>query len=336
VSITVTKLAIVTNGNSQTVSVIDVSTSSVVTTLTVGGFPVGASVTPDGKLGVVARPCVVSCSAADGDLRLIDLTTNPPALLPGAITVTGVGQPQSTAISPNGKFALVMGGQTDAVSVDLVTGNTVSSVPAGMNLWAGAITPDGSLALVVDPFANKVAVFTMSSANGVLADTGQRITLSASNAYPMSIAVTPNGHLALVTHGGPGTTGFVDVLSITSSGIVTQTGSVTSLGTNTKGVAITPDGSKAYVSSFDSSDVAVLSIDVTLNTVSDTSTRIAITSGTQDAPFGVSGIAVTPDGTKLYVTGPTGTISIVNTADDTLLGTTISVGAAPHGIGMPQ
>src|SRR5439155_2925277 len=125
--------------------------------------------------------------------------------------------------------------------------------------------------------------------------------LSPSNASPNGIAVTPNGKLALITQGGPGTAGSVDILSI-DGGIVTLSGSVSNLGTNTKGVAITPDGTKAYVSSFDSSNVAVLNIDPTLNTVADTDTRIAIPSGTQDSGFGVPGIAVTSDGTKLYVT----------------------------------
>ena len=64
---------------------------------------------------------------------------------------------------------------------------------------------------------------------------------------------------------------------------------------------------------------------------------ISVPGGTPATFFGVPGLAITPDGSRLWIAGyGTGTISILNTATDTLLEGTITVGAGPAGIGMPR
>ena len=73
-----------------------------------------------------------------------------------------------------------------------------------------------------------------------------------------------------------------------------------SVGDNPKGVAITPDGTKAYVTNLDYHTVSV--INTATNTVSAT-----ITVG--DGPYGV---VITPDGTKAYVTNRRdGSVSVI-------------------------
>jgi YVTN family beta-propeller protein len=84
------------------------------------------------------------------------------------------------------------------------------------------------------------------------------------------------------------------------------------------GIAVSPDGSRAYVTT-------------TLGTVSvDTATNAVV------ATVGVGaesqGLAITPDGAHVYVTNfASNSVSVVDTATNTVV-TTVAVGAGPHGV----
>ncbi|HEX6214642.1 MAG TPA: hypothetical protein VFZ38_07485, partial [Vicinamibacterales bacterium] len=107
---------------------------------------------------------------------------------------------------------------------------------------------------------------------------------------------------------------------------------LTGLGTFSSGVAISPDGSKAYLAG--SGQIAV--INIAGHVFSDSGIRITPPAGTQGDPlFGVPGLAVTPDGTRLFVASNAGdVVSVIDTATNTLI-LTIPVADAPIGIGMP-
>jgi YVTN family beta-propeller protein len=88
------------------------------------------------------------------------------------------------------------------------------------------------------------------------------------------------------------------------------------------GVAITPDGTHAYVTNQDSHTVSV--IDTATNTVVAT-----VPVGTESAPREV---AITPDGTHAYVTNIfANTVSVIATATNTVVAT-VPVGSAPDGV----
>jgi hypothetical protein len=317
-------LAVVASSNTNQAAVIDLTTNTVRNLLPTGSFPLGASVTPDGRLGVVAN-------FFGGTLTLIDLTVNP-AVVSGTISTGPImTNPESVAITPNGRYGLVAdgGGETEMVVVDLQQRSIVSSISGLAGNQGVAVSPDGTLALVLGSDTNRISVLNIS-ANGILTDTGQRILLSGPSGGARTLAITPNGRRALVTN----TSGFVTILSINGS-TVTNIGSISNLNLGTSGVAITKDGRKAYVSSISSSNVAVLNIDVN-DSVTDSGKRIAIPNGTPDTFFGVPGIAITPDGGRLFVSGfNSGRLSIVDTATDTLLPVTITFGSGLAGIGMP-
>jgi len=104
-------------------------------------------------------------------------------------------------------------------------------------------------------------------------------------------------------------------------------GSGISVATNPLGVAVTPDGTKAYVASSGSVSVpsTVSVIDTSTNTVSNTITINA-------AANHVYGVAITPDSTKVYVTDPlAGTVKVIDTATNTI-SNTITVGRGPIGV----
>jgi len=317
-------LAIVADNTGAAVSVIDLTTNSVTATLRVGAGPIGATVTSDSRLGLVSE------FSGAGIVRVLDLSATPPTAV-GAITVPAIPFPESTAVTPDGRFAVVSdgGGETDVVSVDLQTGSVISTVPQMPSNEGGAITPDGRLVLLLSSSQNVVAVLSLSD-TGALTDTGQRVALAGQTLGARTIAISPDGRIALVTNAAQN---LVSVLKITG-GAVSLVTSIGNLGSGTSGVSFTPDGRKAYVSNFSSSDIAVLNVSAA-DAVTDTGVRIAVPGGTPNTFFGVPGIAVTPDGTRLYVVGR-GVVSIVNTATDTVSPTTITVGGSPAGIGMPE
>jgi DNA-binding beta-propeller fold protein YncE len=320
-------LAVVAVSNLNSAAVIDLTTNSVKTTLQTGSQPLGATVTPDGRLGIV-------CNFSGGTLSFIDLTATTP-VISGTLATGPIGNPESIAVTPNGRFGIVADGsfEPDVISIDLQLRTIVSTVSGLPGNQGVAISPDGTLLLVMSANTNEVSVLTIGP-NGALTDTGQRVTLSGSGGGPRSIAFTPNGRRALVTDSN---VARVTILGI-NAGTVSNLGFIGNLGTNsfnTSGLAITRDGSKVYVSNASDSNLSVLSIDNNDN-VTDTGRRINIPNGTPATFFGVPGIALTPDGTRLFISGfGTGRVSILDTATDTLLPVTITVGSGPAGIGMP-
>ena len=93
------------------------------------------------------------------------------------------------------------------------------------------------------------------------------------------------------------------------------------------GVAVTPDGSKVYVANTDSNNVSVIA-----TARHQVTARIPV----GNRPLGV---AVTPDGSNIYIANnnsPTfsrpGTVSVIDTATNTVIGSAIPVGISPDGV----
>ena len=116
---------------------------------------------------------------------------------------------------------------------------------------------------------------------------------------PLIPAATPNGARLYVTNFSHNTVSVIDTL--TNKVIDTIT-----VGPSPWGVAITPDGKRAYVAS---SSGTISVIDTGTNDVIDTIAE-------SDGPLGV---AITPDGTRAYVSNGAGTVSVINTSTNTLI-----------------
>jgi YVTN family beta-propeller protein len=114
--------AYVANFTSNTVSVIDTGTNTVVATVPVAGpSPVGAAVTPDGKRAYVPN-------GNSDTVSVIDTTTNTVVA-----TVTVGSFPGGIAVTPDGKRAYVANtSSNNNVSVlDTATNTVVATVPVG-------------------------------------------------------------------------------------------------------------------------------------------------------------------------------------------------------------
>jgi uncharacterized protein (TIGR03437 family) len=303
--------AYVANFGSNTVSVIDTSSNTVVATVNVGSQPYAVAVTPDGTQAYVAN--------CGGDVFVIATSNNTVS----AKVVVG-GCPYDVAITPDGTRAYVVRDNANSVwAIDTSSNTVVAKVTVADTPGAIAITPDGTRAYVVS-----VGTLSVSPAVSVIDISSNTVVTTLSVAElgrtPVGVAITPDGKHAYV----PNTGGYVSVIDTSSNTVTTQV-TVPGIGISQVGVAITPDGKHAYVTTFGpngSNPVAV--IDTSSNTV------------VANIPVGVgaTGVAISPDGTRAYVTVATNTtgigngiVSVIDTSNNSVV-TTIPVGSTPFGV----
>ena len=192
-------------------------------------------------------------------------------------------------------LAYVMNSQEGTVSVIDTATNTVSTIiPVGTDPHMIAFTPDGARAYITD--ASDGAVFVIATATNAV------VATIPGNRQSRHVAITPDGLSAYVSGG--------DDIAV----IDTQTNTVidTISGVATQ-IAITPDGSRAYATADLNGDILVLVIDTTTNSVL---TTIPV----GGAPIG---IAITPDGTKVFVAGgsDSDTVAVIDADTNTIIAT---------------
>jgi len=294
----------VANFGSNSISVIDTSSNTVVSTVPVGSQPNGVAVTPDGTRAYVAN--------GGGDVWVISTSNNT------VLAKVVVGEyPTAVAITPDGTRAYVTRANGNSVSVIATSSNTVTAtISVGTAPGGIAITPDGKSAYVtnVGTGSGPVSVIDTSS-NTVTA------TVDLGNVAPVGVAVTPDGTRIYVLDGY----GNLSVIG-TSSNTVVGTVSLAGNEISPFGLAITPDGTRAYVTRFAANSIAV--IDTSSNTVV----------GTVSLGAFPNGVAVTPDGKYAYVgtsidaTGNgNGTVSVIDTSSNTAVAM-VGVGSTPYGL----
>jgi YVTN family beta-propeller protein len=305
------------NSSFNSVTVIDTATNTPVTTIPVGSGPFGVAVTPDGK-----HVYVTDHDSFPANVSVIDAATNT------VVTTIGAGShPFGVAITPDGKHAYVANESDNTVSViDTATYAVATIPPAGPspfgNPFGVAVTPDSKYVYVTNTVStsSNVSVIDTNPAsptyNTVVA------TVPVGNG-PTGIAITPDGTLAYVANNAPDTSSISVVATATNTVVATV---AVGAGNNPFWVAITPDGKYAYVTN-QSGPSNVWVIATATNTVVAT-----IATGVGPNPSSPQGIAITPDGKHAYVAnGNSGTVSVIDTATNTVESTMISV-AFPSGV----
>ncbi|MFD4144437.1 beta-propeller fold lactonase family protein [Streptomyces sp. NPDC058572] len=220
-----------------------------------------------------------------------------------------------------GTYAYVANFTDDSVSVVNTKTNLITdTITTGEGIGNGpndvVMTPNGKLAYI--PNFNAGTVTAIDTATN-LAAPGSPITIGpAISTGPTNAAVSPKGDFVYVTNQLVPSVSVID----TATNLVTDT--ITAgdgIGVGPRGVVVNPLLPRAYVASAVGT-VAV--IDTTNNSVIDT-----IASAGEPR-----GLAVTPDGARLYVTNFTGnSVTVVDTA--TNLPTpdspiTVGIGTAPR------
>ncbi len=294
--------AYVTNENSNTVSVIDTPTNTVVATVPVGIVPVSVAVTPDGTHAYVTN------AGPPGSVSVIETASNTVV----ATIAFPVGRTSAIAITPDGKLAYVANFTSNTVSVIDTGTNDVTGIPipVGNAPFGVAVTPDGTHVYVTNLDSNNVSVIDAATKNVVA-------TVPVGS-FPAGIAVMPDGQHAYVANGGS------DSVSVIAT--ATNTVGATVAGVlAAEEIAITPDGKHAYVTNELSKTVSVI----------DTATN---TAELATLPVGLDplGVAVTPDGKHAYVANlgsNPGTVLVIDTATNMVVAT-VGVGNEPSGVGI--
>jgi YVTN family beta-propeller protein len=287
--------AYVGNGGGATtaysVSVIDLGTDSVVTEIPVASYPSEFAVTPDGRTVYVAG----------SNLIIIDATTNQ------VVTSVSIGGPPGDlVITPDGSTLYISTGNTPGfVRVfDTATQTVTQTIPVDDLPTVMAISSFGTRLFVAHHFGT-LSVIDTATNTVVATATG---VVNAKN-----LVISPDGTRGYMTHPSP--SGAVYVFNTTTLAAVTSI----PVGGSPYGLALTPDGQKAYVPN--------LSIPAGYVSVIDTSTNTLwgnIPLG--DAPLMA---AMNPNGSHVYITNNNSNyVTVIDTATNTVVGP-VTVGTAP-------
>ena len=218
----------------------------VIAIIPVGNYPNGVAFSPDGTKAYVTNRGGHSVSVIDTNTHTLN------ALKP---TVTGYEgfQPAGVAFSLDGTKAYVannclcsLGTKKGVSVIDTADNSFVELITVGDKPSGVAISPDGTKAYVTNSGDRTVSV--IDTANNTVTPISVGI-----GDIPHTVAFSPDGTMAYVTNSGDKT---VDGFSFTISIIDTSNNAVnvapaivriTGLGDRPRGVAFSPDGTRAYV-----------------------------------------------------------------------------------------
>ena len=222
-------------------------------TCTVGTFPVGIAVTPDGaELYVATR-----------DSNAVNVVGTAAHNLLATISV---GQkPFDVAMAPDGSKVYVTLNTADSIQViSTATRQVTATIPVGDAPFGVAINPSGTKLFVAEQGTNRLTVVD-TTAGTVLGS----VDVGTS---PHWVAVAPDGKTAWVTNSAGGTVSVVDTATRTVVRTVT-------VGTAPEGIAFMPSGQEVWVVNSSPSGGSSISI---IDTASYTVSSVTLPPG----PFG--------------------------------------------------
>jgi YVTN family beta-propeller protein len=236
-----------------------------------------------------------------------------------SITTGTIGtEPNGVAVTPEGTNVVLAEGASSQVQIITVSSHAVGAAVAIPEVGgvksrpdAVAITPDGKTAYVVDGANNRVYPLTISS--GAL---GAGIAVGAQG-DPGAIVVTPDGKKAYVANYSAHNVSVITTASNTVTATVTIGAGITG---KPIALAVTPSSAHVYVA-----DQGNAQID-DIATASDAVAKTIAVGSMADANVAAGGdpniLAITPNGSKLYVASFTGHgVEDIAIPADTLTGT---------------
>jgi len=264
-------------------------------TVSLGTSPVDVKFSPDGATAYVLNEL-------SQDVAVIDVAN-------GSVveSIGFTGSPRALAISPDGATAYVTLWDADSVAViDLDTRSLGTAIAVGDGPFGVAFSPDGELAYVSNETESTVSVIDVADGEVV----GNPIAVGA---LPHAVAFSPDGARAYVASYGDNSVSVINTVSQSWTNTISLTGT----GFPT-GIVFSPDSTTAYVAH--GTNLTVVNVnDPTVTTV---------------VPLGsfTRGLAVSPDGSTLYIPQQNiGTVAVVTTTDKAV-GTSLAVGSGPYAV----
>jgi YVTN family beta-propeller protein len=271
----------------------------VVATIAVGKFPIDMAVSPSGAHVYVAN--------SDGTVSIIDAATNTVIASPA---IQGADFLGGIAVRPDGTAAYVTGGTGSTLSFIQAATNTVSAtIPFGNSPGRIAFNPGPNEFYIANENSGILSILDTSN-TALLTD----FQIPLANAGPADLAISPDSQRLYVVNN------FSNILTIINAA---SRSFVKTLNLDRPtSVVLSHDGARVYVAhqllnTQPSHTVSVL----------DTATYAVLDLLT--VGNGPMGMAVSPDGSRLYVTNSDdNTLSVVATADLGVIAT-VPVGTVP-------
>jgi YVTN family beta-propeller protein len=251
------------------------------------------------SIAVSAQPYAYVSNISGNNVSVVNAANN---TVVASIPVDA--SPEGLAVTPNGGLVYVACVGANKVDVISTASNSIiASIPVGASPIQLAITPNGAQVYVVAQANNQVNVI----------DTGSQTVIANIDvgSHPTRVAFSPDGTRGYVTSLYGGT---ISVIDVNSKGVI---GSFPA-GAGPVAVAAASTG-RLYVSNQYSNTV----------TVHDLSGNMLATISGLLFP---NAVAVTPDGTRVFVTNGNGaTVSTIDTSSNSVIGT-LPVGSTPTSV----
>ncbi|MFC8431334.1 beta-N-acetylglucosaminidase domain-containing protein [Streptomyces sp. NPDC057253] len=232
------RTAYAANQGSNTVSVIDVASGTVTSTVTVGKVPAGLALTPDGTTLWVAN-------YTDGTVQSIDTAT----LRTGTPIPVG-GGPENMAITPDGRTLYVADIHDNTVTpVDLTTTTAGRAIPVGPSPFNVVAAPDGRRVYVSNSGGSTVTPIDTAT------NTAEPTFLVTGQAY--GLGLSPDGRTLWVSPSNGDT--ITPVNTVTGA-----PGTPVKVGKSAFDVSLNWNGTTAYVTTADAN--TLVPVDTATNT----------------------------------------------------------------------
>jgi len=212
-------------------------------------------------------------------------------------------EPRDIVLSPDGTLLYIACANDGDGFVSVILAEDYSeicSIPVGFDPIELAITPDGQYVYATNTVTGYSISKISTASCSVIMDIG-------GGTDPSGIAITPDGSIVcVVAHW----TGSMQLISTATDQVVAT---IPGLGNGAYDVAITPDGAFAYVSlrytGPNPGPEQVMKIDLLTNSVVAT------------IPIGGEGLAITPDGSEVWVAGYVTSeyVHVISTAMDVVV-----------------
>jgi YVTN family beta-propeller protein len=228
--------AYITNGKSNTVTVIDLRSFIPVRTLQVGTDPTGVAANPK-------RNEIYVVNSGSSNVTVIDAEQNK------VVATIGVhGRPYFIDISPDGRRAYVANSGSANVSViDLDRRAVIATLHVGGSPGLARVSPDGSTVVVSNRADNSVSII----------DTARLAVRSAINIciHPEDIAILPDSSKAFVSCSG---SGQVASIALKNDRQNDKLLALLDVGKSPVSLALKPDGGELAAFNFDAGSISII------------------------------------------------------------------------------
>ncbi|MGA7130664.1 MAG: YncE family protein [Chthoniobacterales bacterium] len=229
--------------------------------------------------------------------------------------------PSGVVVTPDNKYVYVVSNNYDAlyridISTQTVESNTIA---LGGNAQFLAIAPKGGEVLVANPVDGYNGGIwgvpgTVSVITGAQSTTPSlKQVIAGMGVYANCVGINPTGTQAWVGNQFEGDCSVINLLKNTVSPYPIQTGD------GPVCIKFTADGKNAYVVNYYDNTVDEINV----------ATQLIVGNPVPVAEYPTH-IAITPDGTKAYVSGFSGSVSVIDTATNTVT-TTIAITTSEYG-----